>query len=50
MERHEDGRWTRRLAHLYAHRLDWGYLRRRTSETPEEAEALQRIEQEVGRT
>ena len=46
----EDGRWTRRLAHLYAHRLDWGYLQQRTSGTPEEAEALQGIEQEVGRT
>lgn len=45
----EDGRWTRRLAHLYAHRLDWNYLRQRTGELPEERDALQRIEQEVGR-
>ena len=45
----EDGRWTRRLAHLYAQRLDWDYLRQRARGTPEEAEALQQIEQEVGR-
>lgn len=43
----EDGRWTRRLAKLYAHRLDWGYLRARTKDVPEEAEALQRVEQEA---
>lgn len=45
----EDGRWTRRLAHLYARRVDWGYLRHRTSELPEERKALQQIEHEVGR-
>ncbi len=43
----EDGRWTRRLAKLYAHRLDWGYLRARTRDIPEEAEALQRVEREA---
>ena len=43
----EDGRWTRRLAKLYAHRLDWGYLRTRTRDVPEEAEALRRVEQEA---
>ena len=45
----EDGRWTRRLAKLYAHRMDWGYLRARTRDVPEEAEALQRIEREARR-
>ncbi len=46
----EDGRWTRRLAHLYVQRLDWGYLKERTNHTPEEAERLRQLEQEVGRT
>ncbi len=46
----EDGRWTRRLAHLYVQRLDWSYLRERTRATPEEAERLRQIEQEVGRS
>ena len=46
----EDGRWTRRLAHLYAHRLDWRYLRQRTNEIPEEREALQQVEREVRRS
>ena len=45
----EDRRWTLRLAHLYARRLDWGYLRRRTSAVPEETEAMQQIEREVRR-
>ena len=45
----EDGRWTRRLAHLYAHRMDWRYLRARTKEVPEEAEALQQVEREARR-
>ena len=45
----EDGRWTRRLAHLYAGRLDWRYLRARTSDVPEEAEALREVEAEVRR-
>ena len=45
----EDGRWTRRLAHLYAHRLDWRYLRQRTNDTPEEAEGLRQVEREVRR-
>ena len=45
----EDGRWTRRLAHLYAHRMDWRYLRVRTKEVPEEAEALQQVEREARR-
>lgn len=45
----EDGRWTRRLAQLYAHRLDWRYLRARTGGVPEEAEALRRVEEEARR-
>lgn len=43
----EDGRWTRRLALLYADRLDWGYLRERTSRVPEEAGRLQELERET---
>ena len=43
----EDGRWTRRLALLYPDRIDWGYVRERTSRTPEEAEALSRVEREA---
>ena len=43
----EDGRWTRRLALLYPDRIDWGYVRERTSRIPEEAEALRKVEQEA---
>ena len=43
----EDGRWTRRLAHLYSDRMDWRYLRERTKEVPEEAGALKEVEREV---
>ncbi len=43
----EDGRWTRRLALLYPDRIDWCYVRERTSGIPEEAEALSRIEREA---
>lgn len=43
----EDGRWSRRLAHLYAERLDWSYLRERTRKVPEEAERLQDLEREA---
>ena len=43
----EDGRWTRRLALLYPDRIDWRYVRERTSEVPEEAAALDRIEGEA---
>ena len=43
----EDGRWTRRLALLYPDRIDWGYVRERTSTIPEEAEALSRVEREA---
>jgi hypothetical protein len=43
----EDGRWTRRLAHLYADRLDWSYLRERTREAPEEGARLRELGREV---
>ncbi len=43
----EDGRWTRRLAHLYAERLDWCYLRERAGDVPEEAAAVLALEREV---
>ena len=43
----EDGRWTRRLALLYPDRIDWDYVRERTSRIPEEAEALGKIEKEA---
>ncbi len=43
----EDERWTRRLALLYAERLDWDYLRGRVAGDPDEAAALARIEDEA---
>lgn len=43
----EDGRWTRRLALLYADRIDWDYLRGRAGERPEEAEALESVAREA---
>ena len=43
----EDGRWTRRLALLYPDRIDWEYVRERTSAIAEEADALGRIEREA---
>ena len=43
----EDGRWTRRLALLYADRLDWGYVRERTKDIPEEARKVDAIEREA---
>ena len=46
----EDGRWTRRLALLYPDRIDWDYVRDRTSEVPEEARALNNIEHEARRS
>ena len=46
----EDGRWTRRLALLYPDRIDWDYVRDRTSKVPEEAGALSDIEQEARRS
>ena len=43
----EDGRWVRRLALLYPDRIDWHYVRERTSKIPEEAEALSKVEREA---
>ena len=43
----EDGRWTRRIALLYPERIDWGYVRERTSAIAEEADALNRVEREA---
>ena len=43
----EDGRWTRRLALVYPDRIDWRYVRERTGDIPEEAEALSRLEREA---
>ena len=45
----EDERWTRRLAHLYADRIDWSYLRDRTGGVPEEADALRDVERTAWR-
>lgn len=45
----EDERWTRRLARLYADRIDWSYLRGRTGDTPEEAAALRDVERTASR-
>ena len=43
----EDGRWARRLALLYPDRIDWHYVRQRTSGIPEEADALSPVEREA---
>ncbi len=43
----EDGRWTRRLALLYADRIDWRYLRRSLAKEAGEAEALDRVAREA---
>lgn len=43
----EDGRWARRLAHLYADRIDWCYVRGCTLRVPEEAAALENLEREA---
>ena len=45
----EDRRWSRRLALLYADRIDWEYLRVKTAEHPEEARAVAEIEREARR-
>ena len=45
----EDERWTRRLAHLYADRIDWSYLRGRIGDVPEEADALHDVERTARR-
>jgi hypothetical protein len=43
----EDGRWARRLALLYADRLDWAYLQEKTAGEPGEPEALAKLREEV---
>ena len=43
----EDGRWTRRLAHLHAERLDWSYLKERTRTVSEESGRLRELEREI---
>lgn len=44
----EDERWARRLAFLYADRLDWQYLRDRTKQVAEEVDAVAQLAKEVG--
>jgi predicted nucleotidyltransferase len=43
----EDGRWTARLAALYADDLDWEYLRSRVAGDAGESSALERLERET---
>ena len=43
----EDGRWTRRLALLYADSIDWRYVGERTKDVPEEAQRVDEIEREA---
>lgn len=43
----EDGCWARRLALLYADRLDWSYLREKTEPVATEADALAALELEA---
>ena len=44
----EDERWARRLAFLYADRLDWQYVRDRTKQVAEEVDAVAQLAKEVG--
>lgn len=44
----EDRRWARRLALLYADRLDWPYLRSKVAGDAAEGEELERIAAEAG--
>ncbi len=44
----EDERWARRLALLYADRIDWQYLRDRTKHLAEEADAVAQLARETG--
>ncbi len=46
----EDGRWTKRLALLYADSLDWSYLRDRAAASPEEAGAVAELESEAAKS
>lgn len=43
----EDRRWARRLALLYADRLDWAYLRSRVEAVPQERSALEALAEEA---
>ncbi len=43
----EDRRWARRLALLYADRVDWQYLRARTANDPAERDELARLAAEA---
>ena len=45
----EDERWARRLALLYGDRFDWQYLRDRTKQVVEEADAVAQLAEEAGR-
>lgn len=45
----EDERWARRLALLYADRIDWQYLRDRSKGVAEEADALEQLAEEASR-
>ncbi|MYD96348.1 MAG: UbiD family decarboxylase [Gammaproteobacteria bacterium] len=45
----EDERWARRLALLYADRIDWQYLRERSKGVAEEADALAQLAEEADR-
>ena len=42
------GLLTRRLALLYADRIDWGYVRERTNGVPEEAQGVDTLLREAG--
>ena len=44
----EDERWARRLAFLYADRIDWQYLRDRAQPVAEETDAVAQLAKEVG--
>jgi len=44
----EDERWARRLALLYRERIDWQYLRDRTRQVAEEADAVTQLAEEAG--
>ncbi|MEZ5330619.1 MAG: UbiD family decarboxylase [Thermoanaerobaculia bacterium] len=45
----EDGRWARRLALLWADRIDWEYLRGRTAGEDAERQGLEDLAAEAGR-
>ena len=43
----EDGRWARRLALLYRHRVDWRYVLERAGKDPAEARAAEQLREEA---